>query len=161
MEASTHKEKVIACVLVAFSIVYLLGCLNTSVGRMGNPGAGLIPRLIAICLIIFTGLNAFRTFRRADRSSEPHHEIREGSGSAVVGIAIVILLYPLLLHTFKAIAATFVSSFAMLRLMRYKTTGKCLLISMGVSASVYVIFALILGVTFPSGPIEQLIWWLR
>jgi putative tricarboxylic transport membrane protein len=157
MEISTRKEKIIACILVAFSLIYLLGCLNTSVGKIGNPGAGLIPRLIAVCLIIFTGLNAFRTFRRRNGASPP----KEALGAncfAVIGIAIVVLLYPLLLYTLKVIVATFVSSFFMLRLMHYKTVVKCLIISLAISASVYIIFALILRVTFPSGPIEQLIW---
>jgi putative tricarboxylic transport membrane protein len=161
MEHSTRKEKIIACVLLAFSIIYLLGCLNTSVGKIGNPGAGLIPRLIAACLIISTGLNALRIFKRRDNTSEHQQATSVGSRSAVIGIAIVILLYPLLLYTLKAILATFVSSFAMLRLMRYKSVLKCLVISLAVSASVYVIFGLILGVTFPSGPIEELMWRLH
>ena len=161
MEHSTRKEKIIACVLVAFSIIYLLGCLNTSVGKIGNPGAGLIPRLIAVCLFISTGLNAFRTFKRRDDTSVHQPKTPVGSRSAVIGIAIVILLYPLLLYTLKAILATFVSSFAMLWLMRYKSILKCLVISLAVSASVYVIFGLMLGVTFPSGPIEQLMWRLH
>lgn len=161
MEHSTRKEKIIACVLVAFSIIYLLGCLNTSVGKIGNPGAGLIPWLIAVFLFICTGLNAFRTFKRRDDTSEPQPGPPAGSCSAVIGIAIVILLYPLLLYTLKAILATFVSSFAMLRLMRYKSTPKCVVISLAVSASVYAIFGWMLGVTFPSGPIEQLMWRLH
>jgi len=160
MEISTLKEKIIACILVAFSIIYLLGCLNTSVGRIGNPGAGLIPRLIALCLIIFTGLNAIRTFRRRPGPSPPR-ETLPINHSAVIGIAIVVLLFPFLLHILKAIAATFISSFAMLRLMRYNTTVKCLIVSLAISASVYIIFVLILGVTVPSGPIEQLIWRIR
>jgi hypothetical protein len=161
MEHSTLKEKIIAGVLVAFSIIYLLGCLNTSTGKIGNPGAGLIPRLIAVCLFISTGLNAFRTFKHRGNSSVHQQEPPMGICSAVIGIAIVILIYPFLLYTLKAIAATFVSSFAMLRLMRYKSTLKCLAISLAVSASVYVIFGLMLGVTFPSGPIEHLMWRLH
>jgi hypothetical protein len=161
MERSTRKEKIIACVLVAFSVVYFMGCLNTAVGRMGNPGAGLIPRLIAVCLLVTTGLNAFRIFKCRDDPSEHRKETPVGSCSAVIGIAIVILLYPLLLYSLKAILATFVSSFAMLRLMRYKNMVKCLVISLAVSGSVYVIFGLILRVTFPSGPIEELMWRLH
>lgn len=156
MEISSRKEKIIACALASFSLVYLLGCLNTSVGRIGNPGAGLIPRLIAVCLIIFTGLNAFRTFRRRHAVAPPQ-EALTANNSAVIGIAIAVLLFPLLLHTLKVIVTTFVSCFAMLRLMHYKTVVKCLFISLAVSASVYIFFALILGVTLPSGTIEQLI----
>lgn len=156
MEISTRKEKIIACVLVAFSVIYLLSCLNTSVGRIGNPGAGLLPWLIAACLIIFTGLNALRTFRQ--HGTSPPKKVLAVNYSGVIGLAIVVLLFPLLLHTFKVIVAIFVSSFAMLRLMHYKTVVKCLIISLAVSASVYFIFGLILGVTFPSGPIEKLIW---
>jgi hypothetical protein len=120
-----------------------------------------LPRLIAVCLLISTGLNAFRIFKRRDDTSVHQQETPVGSSSAVIGIAIVILLYPLLLYTLKAILATFVSSFAMLWLMRYKSILKCLVISLAVSASVYVIFGLMLGVTLPSGPIEQLMWRLH
>jgi putative tricarboxylic transport membrane protein len=161
VEHSIRKEKIIACVLIAISLIYLLGCINTSVGRIGNPGAGLIPRLIGVCLLISTGLNAFRIFKRRGDTPEHRPETPVESRSAVIGIAIVILLYPLLLYSLKAILATCVSSFAMLRLMRYKNVMKCLAISLAVSGCVYVIFGLILGVTFPSGPVEELMWRLH
>ncbi len=157
MEHSTRKDKAIACVLVAISIVYFLGCLNTTVGKLRNPGAGLIPWLISICLLVFTGINVIQVFRCHDESVRTPL----GNRTAVIGTAIVVLVYPFLLYTLKAIVATFVSSFVLLRLMRYKRVASCLVIALVVSASVYIIFGLILEVSFPSGPIEQLIWRLR
>ncbi len=161
MEHSTRKDKIIACVLVAISVIYFLGCLNTRIGKIGNPGAGLIPWLISICLFIFTGIDAIRIFKRHEDTAAKQPESPPGNRSAVIGIAIVILVYPLLLYALKAIVATFASTFALLRLMRYKSVSSSLVIALAVSASVYVIFGLILGVTFPSGPIELLIWRLR
>ncbi len=157
MEHSTRKDKAIACVLVAISVIYFLGCLNTTVGRLRNPGAGLIPWLISICLLVFTVINVIQAFRCRDNRARPP----AGNRTAVIGTAIVVLTYPVLLYVLKAILATFVSTFILLRLMRYKRVAGSLIIALVVSASVYLIFGLILEVPFPSGPIEQLIWRLR
>ena len=68
MEQSKRKEKITACVMVAFSIIYSLGCLNTRVGKIENPGAGLTPWLIAILLILFTTINAVKASKSDDKS---------------------------------------------------------------------------------------------
>jgi hypothetical protein len=93
MEQSKRKEKLVACVLVAFSIVYSLGCLGTKVGKIENPGAGLIPWLIAILLILFTTINAVKAFKSNEKSNIIiKEEIRSYSYLAVIGIAGVILV---------------------------------------------------------------------
>ncbi len=161
MEHSTRKDKIIACVLVAISVIYFLGCLNMRIGKLGNPGAGLIPWLIAICLFVFTGINAIQIFKGNADTTGGQPKSPPGNRLAAIGIAIVVLVYPLLLYTLKAIVATFATTFALLRLMRYKSVSTSLVIALAVSASVYVVFALILRVALPSGPIEQLIWRLR
>jgi putative tricarboxylic transport membrane protein len=161
MEHSMRKDKIISSVLVGLSVIYFLGCLNTKIGKIGNPGAGLIPWLISMCLFIFTGMNAIQIFKRHDDTAGTQPESPPRNRSAAIGIAIVILVYPLLLYTLKAVVATFASTFVLLRLMRYKSVPSSLVIALAVSASIYVVFGLILGVAFPSGPIEQLIWRLR
>jgi len=162
MEQSKRKEKIVACVLVAFSIIYSLGSLNTRVGKIENPGAGLIPWLIAILLILFTTINAVKAFKSDDKSDIIiKEEIRSYSYLAVIGIAGVILVYPFLLYTLKVILATFITVFAMLRFLRYKSALSSLVISAAVSVTVFVFFALLLGVTFPCGPVEQFLLGLR
>jgi len=162
MEQSKRKEKITACVLVAISIVYSLGCLNTKVGKIENPGAGLIPCLIAIFLILFTAINALNIFKSNEKNKVM---IKEETPShrylAVIGIASVILAYPLLLYTLKVLLATFVTVFAMLRFLRYKNAFSSFVISIMVSVSVFAVFALLLGVTFPGGPMEQFLLRLR
>jgi putative tricarboxylic transport membrane protein len=161
MEPS-KKEKITACVLVAFSFLYSIGCLNTRVGKIENPGAGLIPWMIAILLILFTSLNAFRVFKRTGKKEEStQDEPRSGGYVAVIGIAGVILAYPFLLYTFKVLLATFITVFAMLRFLRHQKALSSVVISAAVSVSVFTIFALLLGVTFPSGPLEQFLLRLR
>ena len=148
--------------MVAFSIIYSLGCLNTRVGRIENPGAGLIPWLIAILLILFTTINAVKASKSDDKSDIIiKEEIRSYSYLAVIGIAGVILVYPFLLYTLKVILATFITVFAMLRFLRYKTAFSSLVISLAVSVTVFVFFALLLGVNFPGGPVEQFLLGLR
>ena len=148
--------------MVAFSIIYSLGCLNTRVGKIENPGAGLTPWLIAILLILFTTINAVKASKSDDKSDIIiKEEIRSYSYLAVIGIAGVILVYPFLLYTLKVILATFITVFAMLRFLRYKSALSSLVISAAVSVTVFVFFALLLGVTFPGGPVEQFLLRLR
>ena len=161
MEHSTRNDKIIASVLVGLSVIYFLGCLHTKIGKIGNPGAGLIPWVISMCLFIFTGINAIHIFKRHAATVGAQTESPPGNRLAAIGIAIVVLAYPFLLYTLKAVAATFASTFVLLRLTRYKTVTSSLIIAMAVSVLLYVVFALMLGVSFPSGPIEQLIWRLR
>jgi putative tricarboxylic transport membrane protein len=162
MEQSKRKEKMAACVLVAFSIIYSLGCLNTRIGKIENPGPGLIPWLIAILLILFTTINAVKAFKSNDKSNIIiKEEIRSYSYLAVIGIAGVILVYPFLLYTLKVILATFITVFAMLRFLRYKSTFSSFVISIAVSVTVFAFFAVLLGVTFPGGPVEQFLLRLR
>ena len=162
MEHSKRKEKITACVLVALSIVYSLGCFNTKMGKIENPGAGLIPWLIAIFLIFFTTINAFKIFKSNEKNKVIiKEETRSYSYLAVIGIASVILAYPFLLYTLKVILATFITVFAMLRFLRHKNAFSSFVISIIVSVSVFAIFALLLGVTFPGGPMEQFLLRLR
>jgi|WetSurMetagenome_2_1015567.scaffolds.fasta_scaffold624266_1 putative tricarboxylic transport membrane protein len=162
MEQSKRKEKITACVLVAFSIIYSLGCLNTRVGKIENPGAGLIPWLIAFLLILFTTINAVKAFKSNEKSNIIiKEEIRSYSYLAVIGIAGVILVYPFLLYTLKVILATFITVFAMLRFLRYKSAFSSFVISIIVSVTVFAFFAVLLGVTFPGGPVEQFLLRLR
>jgi len=148
--------------MVAFSIIYSLGCLNTRVGKIENPGAGLIPWLIAFLLVFFTAINAFKAFKRDEKDKIiTKQETRSHGYLAVIGIAGVILVYPLLLYTLKVILTTFITVFAMLRFLRYKSALSSFVISIAVSVTVFVFFALLLGVTFPGGPVEQFLLGLR
>ena len=162
MEQTKRKEKITACALVAISIVYSLGCLNTKVGRIENPGAGLIPWLIAIGLIFFSAINAFKTLKRNDQDkSTVQTEDRASGYLAVIGIAGVVLIYPFLLYTLKFILATSITVFAMLRFLRYRNAFSSGVISLAVSVAFFAFFALLLGVTFPGGPMEQILLRLR
>jgi putative tricarboxylic transport membrane protein len=162
MDQRRRKEKITACVLVALSIVYSFGCLGTKVGRIDNPGAGLIPWLIAVCLVIFTAINAFKVFKDDQKDNIISKEQPcSGRYTAVIGIACVILIYPVLLHYLKVIIATFITVFSILRFLRYKNAFSSLIVSLIVSVSVFSIFALLLGVTFPGGPLEEFLLRIR
>jgi putative tricarboxylic transport membrane protein len=162
MEPPQRKEKITACALLAFAIAYSLGCLNTRVGRIENPGAGLIPWLVAVFLILFTTLNAFKILRsKKETKVTIKAETHPFSSWAVIGIAAVVLAFPFLLYNLKVVPATFITIFAMLRFLRYRNAVSSLAIALMVSVSVFAIFALLLGVTFPGGPVEQFLLGLR
>jgi hypothetical protein len=159
MEKSNRKEKITAWTLVAFSVMYCLGCLKLKLGRIQNPGAGLFPWLIGFLLLLFTLVNAYRVFRfrGIPENGELPSEGRRSSYWASLGIAACVVAYPFLLYSLKFVLATFIVVFAMLLILRYKKVLVSLAISLTVAVISFLIFSLLLGVTFPGGVLEEFI----
>ena len=159
MEKSKQKEKIIACVLVAFSLVYCFGCLQLKVGHLSNPGAGLLPWLIGILLLLFTSMNFYTAFkpREAPREADHQGETLPPNYRASLGIAVCVVVYPFLLMNLKFLLTTAIILFTMLLCLKYKKVLGSLLISIAVSVISFLIFSLLLGVSFPGGVLEDLI----
>jgi len=157
MEKSKQKEKIIACVLVAFSLVYCFGCLSLKFGHLSNPGAGLLPWLIGILLLLFTSINFCTAFKPREARKEAEHqgEARQPNYRASLGIAACVVVYPFLLKNLKFLLTTSVVLFSMLLCLKYKKVLGSLLISIAVSVISFLIFSLLLGVSFPGGVLEE------
>ncbi len=145
------KERIVAVALVVFALVYMAGSLHLKVGTLAEPGAGQFPAFVAFALIVATGWHAWRTFR------EPVGEDRSHSWTklAPAGIAVSLLVYPVLLMLLSYLLATFLVLFALFRLLGIKkyttsawTAGLTTVLS-------FVIFAGLLGVVLPTGVAEQ------
>jgi hypothetical protein len=63
--------------------------------------------------------------------------------------------------TLDFVLSTFVTVFAMLLILRFKTWPVCLLVSLFTAVACFVVFAMLLGVALPSGIIETFLYRLR
>ncbi len=155
--ARARGQLVAALALLAFAVVYLVSGLPLSAGTPGRPGPGLVPRAIAVLLLLCTVAHLLETLARP-RPAGP----AAGSGPrrhrALAGIAAGTLAYPFILEPLKFLAATATVAFVMLVLLRPGRVGRSLLLAAGLALAFFVVFSRLLGVALPSGPLEHLLF---
>ncbi|MEW6668289.1 MAG: tripartite tricarboxylate transporter TctB family protein [Thermodesulfobacteriota bacterium] len=154
-----RKETVVTLILLVYSLVYFLGSLSMSVGTLDNPGHGVVPRVVGLLLLLFTGTLLYRLIRKrmtGGRLPEARHEEVEYLGP--LGIVACVLLYPLLLGGLKFLLATFIILFVMLRALRFRKAAGSALIAAGATLVTFLVFTKVLGVVFPGGPLEHYVY---
>jgi hypothetical protein len=147
------KERIVSIGLLVFALVYLAGSISLKVGTLAQPGAGQFPAAIAICLLAVAAYNAWRAFRPREAGEEG----RSWMQLAPIGIAAVLVVYPLLLKTLSFLISTFLVLFLMFRLLRFRTTLFSLVTALLTTLLSFVLFAGFLGVVVPGGAMEQFI----
>jgi hypothetical protein len=147
------KERIVSIGILVFALVYLAGSISLKVGTLAQPGAGQFPAAIAFCLLAVAAFHVWRTFRQTAETDEGH----SWTQLAPVGIAAVLVFYPILLKTLDFLFSTFIVLFVLLRLLRFKTTLISFLTALFATIFSLIIFAGLLGVVLPSGVMEQFI----
>ena len=151
------KEMVAACAMLIFSLVYLYWNLGVKLGTARNPGAGFLPLLIGLGLLICSSVYFFKVVR------QPRTSLAEQDGGKLVkdpsllvsaGIAAVVLVYPLLLRHLYFIATTTLCLSVLLLLLRFKGWVFSLLSAIIITVVTYLLFFRA-GVILPSGAVEQ------
>ncbi len=143
------KERIVAIALLVFALVYLAGSFALKIGTLAEPGAGQFPSFVAIALLVATAWHAWKTFRTTaqDRS-------HSWTQIAPAGIAVALLVYPIMLRTLSYLLATFIVLFALFRLLGIKKQSTSLLTAGLTTVLSFIIFAGLLGVVLPPGVAE-------
>jgi putative tricarboxylic transport membrane protein len=145
------KERIVSLGILIFAMVYMAGAIALKVGTLAQPGAGQFPAAIAICLLAISALHVWRTFRKTAEKDEGH----SWTQLAPAGIAAALVFYPVLLKTLDFLVSTFIVLFALLLLLRFKTTLISFLTALFTTIFSLVVFSGLLGVVLPSGVMEQ------
>jgi len=154
-----RKEGIIAAAFLLYSLLYFFSSLRMDLGTLDSPGCGVMPQVVGLFLVIFTGVNAYRTFvRKKDRGREG--DARAGGESYLrpLGMMLCVIAYPFLLGGVRFLTATFLILFAMLRVLRFRKTVGSALIAAVVSLGTFLVFTKVLGVVFPSGALEHYVY---
>ena len=147
------KERIVSLGILIFALVYLAGAVSLKVGTGARPGAGLFPAAVAVALLAVAGFHAWRTFRSQIEEDTAH----SWTQLAPAGIAAALVVYPFLLQTLNFLVSTALVLFVLFRLLRFKTTLVSLVTALGTTVLSYFIFAGLLGVVLPAGPLEDLV----
>ena len=151
------KEMIAAWAMLIFSLIYLYGNLGIKLGTARNPGAGFLPLLVGLGLLVCSSIYLFKVVR------QPRAALAELGGAKPVkdshllvsaGIAAVVVVYPLLLRHLYFIVTTTLCLFVLLLLLRFKRWVFCLLAAAGITVVTYLLFFRA-GVILPSGAVEQ------
>ena len=156
------KDRLTALGLFGVSVLYLLGCFQLQWGTMRKPGAGFLPTLVGVALFFCTGIYLVLTVRRGPESRPESAENAPASDPRVVWrLLVCTLVYPFVLSRLDFVMATFLVVWGMLLSTRYRTPVVSLLLALFLSLFFFGVFAMLLGVAFPNGPVEQFLYGLR
>ncbi|MBE3572506.1 MAG: tripartite tricarboxylate transporter TctB family protein [Moorella humiferrea] len=148
------QEITIAVGILIFALLYLGGSISLKVGTLSQPGPGFMPAAVATLLLITALAHTFQCFRDHNKKEEGKNSWFEPS-SLVIGA--VTIIYPFLLRPLNFLLATFITLFALLRILKYKSTLVSFLIAFFTTIFAFIIFSKFLGVILPAGPLEDLI----
>lgn len=147
------KERIVAIGILAFALVYLAGSISLKVGTLAQPGAGQFPAAVAFCLLTVAAYHLWRTFRKTAEKEEGH----SWTQLAPIGIAVILVIYPMILKKLNFLLSTFIVLFTLFRMLRFKTPLIALGVSLLTTILSFVIFAGVLGVIVPGGVMEEFI----
>jgi hypothetical protein len=147
------KERIVSLGILVFALVYLAGSISLKVGTLAQPGAGQFPAAIAFSLLAIAGFHAWQTFRKTAEQGAGHRWTQ----LAPAGIAVTLIVYPILLKTLSFMFSTFIVLFLLFRLLRFKTTLISFFTALFVTVISFVIFAGLLGVVLPAGVMEEFV----
>ena len=159
--AGTRKaELVAASALLVFSVAYTLSSLGLRIGRISNPGPGLMPLLLGLALTTCAIVYLIRQFRIRSGGGESSSAESSGGWTAhriPLSIVAAVAAYPFLLAWLGFLVATTMVVCAILLLLRFKTPSWSLLVGIVMTVLCYLLFARVLGVVLPPGPLEALL----
>lgn len=141
------KERIVSLGILVFALVYLAGSISLKVGTLAQPGAGQFPAAIAFCLLAVAAYHVWRTFQKGAEEEKNRGWLQ----IAPLGIALILVLYPVLLKTFGFLLSTFIVLFSLFRLLRFKTTLISFLTALFTTLLAFILFAGALGVVVPGG----------
>ncbi len=159
-EQASTREKITVLVLLAISLLYFGWGWSLKLGSWSNPGAGFVPRVVGIVLLCFAGVKFWLVFFGSREGKKPSSGTpgKSRNPRAVFGLLLAIILYPILLGYLNFLITTTLVLFLLFVLLKYRTPVFSLLVA-GVFAVVsFFIFARFLGVSLPSGPLEEILY---
>lgn len=148
------KELITASAMLIFSMVYLYASLGIQLGTARNPGAGFLPLLVGLGLLVSSCLYLYQVVRQPRAVFDEEEPVKERHLRVPAGIAVVVLVYPFLLRHLYFILTTALCLLVLLRLLRFKGWTFSLLAALAIPIVIFLFFFRA-GVVLPNGAVEQ------
>lgn len=154
------REKITVLVLLAISLLYFGWGWSLKLGSWSNPGAGFLPRVVGIALLCLAAVKFWAVFFSSREGGKPPGGApgRNRNPRAVYGLLLAIILYPILLGYLNFLLTTTLVLFLLFVLLKYKTPVFSLMVAGVLAVVSFIVFARLLGVSLPSGPLEEIFY---
>ncbi|MBD8067927.1 tripartite tricarboxylate transporter TctB family protein [Bacillus sp. PS06] len=139
--------------LFIFSLAYTQIGLGLTFFKDGRPGAGFLPIIIGVFLIIFTGITLYkdvREFQYKKKSNENHHTEANYSKD-VIFIIITIAITILLLKVLGGLLSMILFVFAIIFVFNRGKHLQNILVSLVLPTLIYLLFEVWLNAGIPKG----------
>ena len=139
------------------AILYLFDGRELSMGSVGMPGEGFVPRvmgifLLACCVALFSKEVFFRQLVGDAEKKEPEHgDLDEENTKRPLYLMIALLVYAGVLPFLGFILSTLGLMLASLRIFEFRNWGWSLLMAAAATAVTYFVFEKWLQILFPPG----------
>ena len=145
--------------IAVLSIVYLWEAWDLPFGALHAPDIGFFPKclgLFSLCLCLLLILKEATSSIRRTKNEPLSTGVPMpsfGRPDSFQGLAVVftLLLYPLFLEWMGFLISTPIMLFAVLRLVRYRTWLRSLIVALVITTASYIVFSYWMGVYFPKG----------
>mgnify|MGYP001587475846 CR=1 FL=1 len=152
------RDKLTALGLFVFSVIYLVGGWDLKLGALRKPGPGLLPLLVGTGLLVCTAIYRLQAFRKP---ATLVFSLKSFDLKTAAWLIAAVLAYPVLLNYLDFILATFAVVYLALLVLKFNRPVRGLVVSLMIVVACFLVFAVLLGVTLPSGPIEEFLYRLR
>jgi len=149
-----RKEKIIAVVLVGFSVLYLVSSFRLEIGNPRNPGPGFFPIAIGGILTVCTVIHLARALRKGRPREKAAPSVGRKNYRAIAVIVASGIVYPLILGTLKFLVSTFAVTFCMLYILKPERLFSWIFLALVMVIASFIVFSRLLGVGLPMGPLE-------
>ena len=149
----------LAAVIIIVAAIYPFADAGLRTARIGDPlGPKAFPALVGGCLILSAVLLVFETLAKRrtleDRTIEPRTKDEKHLVLVMIGMVVWSGLYYYVFETLGYLIATPLFLFGLLSYFNQRKYLTNVLVALGFTGIVYLLFSILLGVPLPSGPLR-------
>jgi putative tricarboxylic transport membrane protein len=145
-------KNIFSLLIVIFAGVYLFSSLQFPFMKDSRPGAGFLPILIAVSLLVLSLVDLIKSFKE-NKDSKLDRTFLKDFTLIAASIAIYIILFSVL----GALIGTIIFTFMVLTLINKQKNLQNVMISFIATAVIYVFFEYLLDTNLPLGLLEGII----
>lgn len=144
-----------ALVWLGIATAIATGAYDLGIGALNNPGPGLFAFVIAICMVALSLSVAITSLREPATSPPSARKMVAAAGNARPVIAVVgaLVFYALALERIGFVLCTVIFLSALLAVLGRRSIAASLAWGAAITAGSYLIFAKLLKITLPVGPL--------
>ena len=149
------KDIIVSSVLIVLCTATLLYSLTFPESHK-SVGVSTFPRILAILIILLSGIQIITSIvRKSDEIAKPFHIPKHTL--ILIGICLVLLIaYITIISYLGFVLSTVLFQAGLIYSLGERKTGKIAIISVAVTAIIYLLFHVVARVPFPQGIIENI-----